>query len=57
MNFMGGVKSDSPELDQLMLISIEISILPNKLMLCRYTRSACARFEASYRQQDLCRTQ
>ena len=49
MNFMGSVRSDSPKLDQLMLISIEISILPNKLMLCRYTRSACARFEASYR--------
>ena len=57
MNFMGSVKSDSLKLDQLMLISIEISILPDKLMLCRYTRSACARFEASYRQQDLCRTQ
>ena len=57
MNFMGSVKSDSLKLDLLMLISIEISILPNKLMLCRYTRSACARFEASYWQQDLCRTQ
>ena len=57
MNFMGSVKSDSLKLDLLMLISIEISILPNKLMLCRYNRSACARFEASYWQQDLCRTQ